>query len=349
MLNTRRSPEPESSIGKTRVTESSTFRAQLIASSSPRLRKILTRKLQVATLTERIQACTRCPLHETRTQAVPFHGPTHGRGDLIIVGEAPGADEDRSGVPFVGRSGRLLNRVLEKVGSSRDRVVVVNSVSCRPPNNRDPELSELKACRSNFTDQLDMTGLWVGVALGGYALASILGVPRSSVSVREYLDKPVWKDGRVWFGTYHPAYALRSPGAKADIMLSIRAALSVKFGSAFPPFSQGTNQVIRDKESLEKLTELQILGKTRDDLAVHIHKKGWAFGYSEGLGAQILITDGQDAPKKPIPSKLLELPIYTLEELVRVGEAGKGKGGWSREELRRLHMVREEFGGEIVA
>ena len=327
------------------------LRKSLTRTKSPVARRVLITKLQAQTVRENILTCTSCPLHEARTQAVPFSGPTHSRAELIVVGEAPGFSEDKYGKPFVGKSGRMLDRTFEKVGASREQMFVVNTVCCRPPDNRDPEANETAACSSHFEAQLNLSGLWIGVALGGYAMASVLGVDRSSIRVGDYLDKPVWKNGRVWWGTYHPSYALRNIDARVEMALSFRAALALKHGkSVMPPLSQASNQKERDKEASRVMSEMQLLGKERDDLNTHLYKSGWASGFSEGLGAQILIIGNEDVPiKKRIPKQLLDLPTYTLDELLRIGEAGAGRGGWSRGELRRLHMVREEFGGEIVA
>lgn len=332
------------------MTDTPTLKSQLSHASNPALRRTLTRRLQLSLLSDRIESCRDCSLGDSRNLSVPLDGPTHGRGDLVLVGEAPGFSEDKQGRPFVGKSGMLLSRMLEKAGTERSRVTILNTLCCRPPNNQDPTSDQLDACKPNFKSQLKLSGLWIGVALGGYALANIMGVPRSSVRVGDYLDKPIWVDGRIWWGTYHPAYALRNPMAKRDIILSIKAALAIRWSDDpyLPPFSQGSNQKIRDTETIRALTELNILGDK--DIGPHLHKKGWAFGYSEILGEKIVVTGGEDILiKKGIPRALADYPRYSLGELLRIGEAGKGRSGWTKSEMRRLAMVRDEFGGEIVA
>lgn len=331
------------------MTDTPTLKAQLSNASNPALRRTLTRRLQVSLLSDRIEACRDCPLGYERNQSVPIDGPTHGRADLVLVGEAPGFNEDKQGRPFVGKSGRVLDRLLEKVGSDRSRVAILNTLCCRPPNNRDPQPDELFSCRPWFEKQLGLAGCWVGVALGGHALANLMQVPRSSIRVNEYLDKPVWINGRVWFGTYHPAYALRNPLAKRDIALSIRAALALRFGDApLPIFSHRTRAKDRDEETISTLSSLNILGDK--DIGPHLHKRGWAFGYSEILGEQIVVTGGEEIrQKKGIPPALKSYPQYSLSELLRISEAGESRNGWKVEEMRRLAMVRDEFGGEIVA
>jgi DNA polymerase len=327
----------------------STLVTQLSKAKSPTLRRVLVQKIAVSNLKSSIESCRACPLGHSRTRSVPLDGPTHGRADLILVGEAPGYNEDKYGRPFVGQSGRILDRLLETVGSERKRCVVFNTLCCRPPSNRDPSPDELAACRPNFDAQLSMTGLWIGVALGGYALANVMGVARSSIRIGEYLDRPVWVNGRVWFGTYHPAYAMRNSMAKRDIALSLRAALALRWSEApLPLFSYATNQKDRDKEALDTLADLMILGDKR--IGPHLHKKGWAFGYSQALGERIVVTGGEDILiKKGIPPALAHYPRYTLSELLRIGDAGAARGGWRRSEMRRLAMVRDEFGGEIIA
>lgn len=326
------------------------IKAQLKLADSPYLRKVLTNNLADETLRERIRACEKCPLHSTRTQAVPFSGPTHGKADLVIVGEAPGQREDEQGIPFVGRSGDLLNKCLEAAGTTRARVVALNSLNCRPPKNVDPTPSQLHSCRPWFDKQLALTRTWVGVALGGFALASVIGVDRSSIRITDYLDTPIWVNGRVFFGTYHPSYALRGVvGAKAEITRSIQAALALKFGRGeLPPFSTATNQPLRDADYLVALTTADILGHG-EGLAKLVAKKGWYFTYHDAFAAHILVVENEDTPyKSKIPQKFSQYPTYTIEELIRLGETIVGNG-WSKQELRRLHMVKTELKGVIVA
>ena len=117
-----------------------------------------------------IMACNECSLGSANR--VPFDGPT-SNPDLVLVGEAPGANEDREGRPFVGRAGKLLDEVLERAGSKRSHVMVVNSVCCRPPGNRDPEWSEIESCQPNLLAQLKLTNAKVAVTLGRVATSII--------------------------------------------------------------------------------------------------------------------------------------------------------------------------------
>lgn len=153
-------------------------------------------------------ACTSCDLHLSRTTSVFSSGPVPAR--LVLLGEAPGANEDKSGRPFCGASGRLLDAALESAGLSRAEVYVLNAVKCRPPNNRPPTPSELAACSHFLSAQLQALHPAPVVALGASALRA-LGVPfKSLAAVRSTwvaLDHPF--RGRPCLPTVHPAYVLR--------------------------------------------------------------------------------------------------------------------------------------------
>jgi len=153
--------------------------------------------------------CTRCPLAEGRTQVVFGVGDPHA--DLLFVGEAPGAEEDRQGLPFVGRSGQLLDKLMaEELGLTRDRVYIANVVKCRPPDNRDPRPDEIVACRPYLGRQVELIAPRVVVTLGKFAGQLLLDstVPITQLRGRSY----PYGDG-VLIPTVHPAYALRGGGA----------------------------------------------------------------------------------------------------------------------------------------
>lgn len=165
-----------------------------------------------ATLRREILACTRCPLHAGREQAVPGEGNPHA--DVLFVGEAPGASEDRAGRPFVGPSGELLDRILSNaMGLQRSDVYIANVAKCRPPGNRNPEPNEVAACLPYLQQQIDWIRPKVIVCLGRVAAQNLLGVDESVSRLRgrdlAYRDIPV-------VVTWHPAYLLREPAAKRD-------------------------------------------------------------------------------------------------------------------------------------
>ena len=163
--------------------------------------------------------CARCPLAATRTQVV------FGRGDpdadLVFVGEAPGADEDAQGYPFVGRSGKLLDRlVLEEIGLERDQFYVMNTLMCRPPNNRDPLPEELAACRPWFDAKLAALKPKVIVTLGNFASKALLDSSTGITKLRGQTYE--WRDGIKLVPTFHPSAALRG---NTEALAAMRADL----------------------------------------------------------------------------------------------------------------------------
>jgi uracil-DNA glycosylase family 4 len=171
--------------------------------------------------------CTRCRLADGRTQVVFGMGAPDA--DLMFIGEGPGAEEDRQGLPFVGRSGQLLDRLLaEELGIHRDRVYIANVVKCRPPGNRDPLPDEIAACRPWLETQLDLIAPKVIVTLGRFATQALLGTKEGITSLRGRVHP--FRDGIVVVPTFHPAAALRGgaePLAKMRADL-IRAKLALE-------------------------------------------------------------------------------------------------------------------------
>lgn len=162
-------------------------------------------------LRARVAGCTYCDLHRSRTQTV--FGVGSRTADWMVIGEAPGAEEDRRGEPFVGRAGRLLDEMLKAVSLDRDRVFIANILKCRPPSNRDPSPSEARSCRVYLDRQIALVAPKLILAVGRIAAQQLLGVdaPLGRLRGRPHrLDGP---DVPV-IVTYHPAYLLRSPGQK---------------------------------------------------------------------------------------------------------------------------------------
>lgn len=159
-----------------------------------------------------VASCTRCPLHRTRQQTVFGVGNRHA--DLLVVGEAPGAEEDRQGEPFVGRAGQLLTAMLRAIGLSRETVYIANILKCRPPNNRDPRPEEATECTPYLRRQIELIRPRVLLALGRisgqWLTASELPVGRlrGQILITDSWNVPI-------VVSYHPAYLLRSPAAKA--------------------------------------------------------------------------------------------------------------------------------------
>jgi uracil-DNA glycosylase family 4 len=153
-------------------------------------------------LYEEIADCPRCPLARTRSRTVPGTGPAHA--DIMFIGEAPGAREDESGVPFVGPAGQFLDELLAGIGLSREAVYIANVVKCRPPANRDPEPSEIEACAAFLDRQIATVDPRVVVTLGRFSMARWF--PGQTIS--RIHGQPKRAEGRTVVPMYHPAAAL---------------------------------------------------------------------------------------------------------------------------------------------
>ena len=169
--------------------------------------------------------CTRCKLCSTRTNIV--FGVGNPNADLMFVGEAPGADEDEQGEPFVGRAGQLLTKIIEAMGFERSDVYIANILKCRPPNNRPPEPDEVATCEPFLFKQIDSIKPKVIVALGTHAAHTLLKIDTPISKIRgQVLD---YRGDVKVVPTFHPAYLLRSPDRKRDVwedMKKVRALLS---------------------------------------------------------------------------------------------------------------------------
>ena len=169
--------------------------------------------------------CTRCKLHTLGRKQVVF-GVGNPSADLMFVGEAPGADEDIQGEPFVGRAGQLLTKIIEAIGMKREQVYIANVIKCRPPGNRNPETDEVDRCEPFLFRQIDIIKPKVIVALGKFAAQSLLRTmePITRIRGREYKYR-----NAILMPTYHPAYLLRNPASKREVwedMKRVRAILA---------------------------------------------------------------------------------------------------------------------------
>ncbi len=166
----------------------------------------------LAAVRAEIGDCTRCPLaYAGRRNIVFSDGDANAR--LMFVGEGPGADEDASGLPFVGKSGQLLTNMIQAMGLARDQVYIANIVKCRPPANRAPEPVEANTCTQFLVQQMDIVRPEVVVALGSTAATYLLGVKQTLASLRGQ-----WHEvrGAKTLVTFHPAFLLRDPRQKAE-------------------------------------------------------------------------------------------------------------------------------------
>ncbi len=156
--------------------------------------------------------CQRCSLHQERTNLVFGEGNPNAK--LVFVGEAPGADEDRQGRPFVGRAGQLLTRIINAMNLTREEIYICNILKCRPPGNRNPRPEEIKACEPFLIDQIRAIAPEIICGLGTFAVRTLLNTDASISSLRGRFHS---YRGIKFMPTYHPAYLLRNPGAKKQV------------------------------------------------------------------------------------------------------------------------------------
>jgi uracil-DNA glycosylase len=177
---------------------------------------------ELDSLAKQVAACQQCSLHESRTQTV--FGVGNPDADWLVIGEAPGADEDRQGEPFVGRAGKLLSSMLLAMGLPREQVFIANILKCRPPDNRDPQAEEVIACEAYLRQQIDLIKPKIILAVGRIAAQNLLKLETPIGKMRgnryQYPDSelPV-------IVTYHPAYLLRSPREKRKVWEDLKFAL----------------------------------------------------------------------------------------------------------------------------
>jgi uracil-DNA glycosylase family 4 len=157
--------------------------------------------------------CTRCKLHTLGRKQIVF-GVGNPQADLMFVGEAPGADEDEQGIPFVGRAGQLLTKIIEAIDLRRDDVYIANIIKCRPPQNRNPEPDEVASCEPFLFRQVDVIEPKVIVALGKYAAQTLL---RTDSPISRLRGRVFDYRGAKLIPTFHPAYLLRNPSSKREV------------------------------------------------------------------------------------------------------------------------------------
>ena len=197
--------------------------APVIAPSGPSLFEVV-EKVQddsLLKIREDLGECMRCKLHKGRNKLV--FGDGSPKAQLVFVGEGPGADEDAQGLPFVGRAGKLLTQMIEAMGLQRKDVYICNVVKCRPPENRTPEPDEVKTCSPYLLRQIDVINPKVIVCLGAVAAKTLLETTRGISQYRGEWQE--WR-GRKLLATYHPAYLLRNPPAKADVWKDLQKVMA---------------------------------------------------------------------------------------------------------------------------
>lgn len=208
-------PSPGASSGASSI---SSFSAPLI---SPEGEPLLRGKKTLATIRADLGDCQRCKLAKSRNKIV--FGAGAEDASLVFVGEAPGADEDRTGEPFVGRAGQLLDKMIEAMGWSRGSVYIANLLKCRPPNNRNPEPDEAAACRPFLVSQLEVLAPRIIVALGRPSANALLNVDAPIGSLRNKFHERM---GLKIMPTFHPAYLLREPNRKRDAWADLQLVMN---------------------------------------------------------------------------------------------------------------------------
>jgi uracil-DNA glycosylase len=178
-------------------------------------------------LESRVACCTRCVLHETRTRTV--FGTGNRAADWLVIGEAPGADEDRQGEPFVGRAGQLLTAMLAATGCRREEVYITNILKCRPPGNRDPLPAEVACCHDYLERQIELVGPALILVVGRIAAHNLLQTDLPIGRLRGRVHR-YGKSGIPLVVTYHPAYLLRSPLEKRKSWEDLQLAKRVHRG-----------------------------------------------------------------------------------------------------------------------
>jgi uracil-DNA glycosylase family 4 len=168
-----------------------------------------------------VRACVKCKLHPLRKNAVPGEGNPRAR--LMFVGEAPGADEDIQGRPFVGKAGQLLTKMIEAMGLKREDVFIANILKCRPPGNREPQPDEITACVPYLAAQIQAINPEMIVALGRHAANTLIGSDEKMGALRGRFHE---YKGRELMATFHPSYLLRSPGEKKKAWEDLKMVMS---------------------------------------------------------------------------------------------------------------------------
>jgi uracil-DNA glycosylase len=199
--------------------------------------------------------CTRCPLHETRSRAV--FGAGDADAELMFVGEAPGAEEDRQGLPFVGRAGQLLNQLLAEIGLSRDDVFIANVLKSRPPGNRDPQPEEIDACWPYLERQIQLIEPHVIATLGNFATKKITGSPigitrvRGTPQVHELAGRTLFV-----FPLLHPAAALRTP----SLVETLREDFARLRTLLEEPLPLADSELEADPQAVDPASQLDLFG-----------------------------------------------------------------------------------------
>ena len=215
-----------------------------------------------------VRACTDCPLHRGRANAVPGEG--NPEAELMFIGEGPGFHEDRQGRPFVGPAGQFLEGLLASIGTTRENVFIANMVKCRPPDNRDPQPPEIAACAKYLDRQIELVNPKIIVTLGRFSLGRFFpgeGITRARGRLRQ-------KDGRYIFPVLHPAAALRRPELRATMVEDFRA-IAAALATAPEPEPEASPA---SRQEEEPAAQMDLFGAPAPAAPVEVSSDGDLFG-----------------------------------------------------------------------
>ena len=235
-----------------------------------------------------VRECADCPLHRGRTHAVPGEG--NPAAELMFIGEGPGFHEDRQGRPFVGPAGHLLEGLLASIGANREDVFIANMVKCRPPDNRDPEPSEIAACGKYLERQIELVNPKLIVTLGRFSLGRFF----PGESVTRARGKLRHKDGRHIFPVLHPAAALRRPELRKTLVDDFRAIAGILESDALPELPPEPAPILPNEPSAEQLDIFGAPSAPRPRSSFPLEGEGWDGGEAR---------EAADAPAPDAPSR----------------------------------------------
>jgi DNA polymerase len=267
------------------------------------------RRQALEAIAAEVRVCTNCRLHETRTLAVPGEGDPET--EVVLVGEGPGFNEDRSGRPFVGRAGDLLVKLLASIGWRRDEVFITNIVKCRPPDNRDPQPDEIAACAPYLRRQLEVLDPAVVVTLGRHSLGRFM--PGARISQAHGTVRPIPPEtgarDAVVFAMYHPAAALRTPALEVESYADIA----------------GVPTALIDARRRREAVRAAVAESGAEVGVAVAEPPEDAPGVDLGLGPAP--TGGIDAPSADVRSAPSESPATAMVAAVDIEPASTTKGG----------------------
>lgn len=305
--------------------------AAALAAEEPS-RSILLDHAKVLDLQERIRACTDCSLSESTTPV-----PWEGQAAIAIIGEAPGADEARKGRPFVGRAGQLLTDIIEQAGFTRTDFAYINTICCRPPSNRYDKAEEVGApryCNANFWEQVWLSGAWFLVPAGNQAMWKLL--PQVGVGITQMRGLARWTDRYLVVPTFHPAYALRSPDARAKMVDDFMMVKRIKLGIESAPVPKAYDPT----KLLSSMRDAAFTTTEGKPLKSTFKKKGWVYAYSKWLEDTIILKRDDQVT---VPAHVSGVE-YTVKELAQL--AAMKSRTW--EDARRLHYAKRELQAQLI-